>query len=151
MRNWQRRGGKACRTLVPPTVSAMVIARTAVVSPGVAGPEPQRGLGHGVTSEFEVNVFSTRPDTVSGGTALVRIKAPRTVPIDRFDVTLNGGDVRGAFKSSGDDRTLIGLLDGLALGEHELRPDAPGQGRGRRNASLPLVNHPATGAILDDA
>lgn len=93
---------------------------------------------------FEIRTVSTRPDTVSGGEVLVQITVPRPVAPDRLSVTLNGRDVRSAFRPGAQPQLLLGLLTGLSPGANQLEMSAPGQ----RRAQLTLVNHPSTGPVI---
>lgn len=100
-----------------------------------------------INKEFRVEAVSTRPELVSGGDVLVRVDVPRTVPIGQVRVTVDGADVTTAFRHTGG-RTLLGLVDGLAVGDATLDVNANGRGRGRPWAELELVNHPITGPVL---
>lgn len=98
---------------------------------------------------FGVEVLSSRPDTVSGGDALVSIEVPRTVPLHQVRVTVDGRDVRGAFRPTDEPRTLVGLVDSLAVGENDLVVTPNGRGGGRpAPVTLTLVNHPDEGPVV---
>ena len=111
----------------------------ALAGPATAAPPFSR--------EFTISVLSSDPQQVSGGDALVQIDVPRNVPVHHVKVTRNGDDVTDRF-DPGDDRTLVGLVDGLVDGTNELQVLANGQGRGRPTANLTLVNHPIGGPIF---
>jgi hypothetical protein len=122
-----------------------VMAVTSVVGTGVAGGSP----ADRDENRFEVTVLSSAPDQVSGGDALIEVAVPRGTPTDAVRITVDGTDVTGAF-APGDDRTLTGVVEGLAEGENTLRVEAGnrrGQGRPRA-AEVTLVNHPIGGPIF---
>ena len=93
---------------------------------------------------LELRTLSTRPDTVSGGEVLVQVVVPRAVAADRVTVTLNGRDVRAAFRAGAEPQALVGLVTGLGAGSNTLEAGAPGQ----RAARLTLLNHPSTGPVI---
>src|SRR5258707_3505960 len=70
---------------------------------------------------FHIVVLSSRPDTVSGGDALVRIEAPQGQSLDKVIVTLNGQDVTGALRRDPAVHALTGLVTGLEIGENSLQ------------------------------
>ncbi|PZG00698.1 DUF6351 family protein [Micromonospora endophytica] len=104
--------------------------------------------GKGADRDFDVAVVSGRADTVSGGNALVRVGVPRTVAAQQVRIRVDGRDVTDRFRPSGDKRTLVGLVDRLALGRNRLEVRATGPGLGRPTATLTLVNHPAAGPVF---
>jgi hypothetical protein len=121
---------------------AALSALAAVAPPaGAAPPGP---------SAFTISVLSSRADQVSGGDALVQVDVPQTVPLHQVRITRNGTDISDAFSPAGDGtRALVGLVDGLVLGENELRAVPNGNGRGRpAPAALTLVNHPISGPMF---
>jgi hypothetical protein len=96
-----------------------------------------------------VEVVSTRADMVTGGQALVRVDVPRTVPPHRVRVSIDGRDVTDAFASDPHgNRSLLGVVDGLKLGDNTIKVTAKGEGRGRPSAELIVVNHPITGPVF---
>jgi len=98
---------------------------------------------------FEISILSSSPDRVSGGDALVRVDVPTIVPLHQVTVELNGDDVSGAFAPEPQDHALVGLVDGLVLGENTLEAKPNGQGEGRPDpAQLSVTNHPITGPIF---
>ena len=92
-------------------------------------------------AELRIGTLSTRPDTVTGGDALVRVHVPRDVSPDEVVVRLDGRDVTGAFRARGS--SLTGLVTGLADGRNRLTAHA-----GRHEARLVLRNHPVTGPVF---
>jgi hypothetical protein len=104
--------------------------------------------GADATHEFRLEVLSSPPSMVTGGDALVRVTIPRTVPIAKATVAVNGRDVTGTLTLDADARTLTGMVDGLALGANTLSADSNGRGNGRPDAQLTLSNFPVTGPII---
>ena len=96
------------------------------------------------SSSLEVRTVSTRPDTVSGGEVLVQIVLPRNVAADRVAVTLNGRDVRSAFRPGLQPQTLAGLVVGLNDGSNQIEASAPGQ----RRVQVTVINHSITGPVI---
>ena len=120
------------------TVAAVLAAAALVVAP--AGAE--------TTHDFRLEVLSSPPSMVTGGDALVRVTVPRTVPLHKALVRVNGEDVTGTLALDAGARTLTGMVDGLQLGDNALTAEANGEGKGRPDASLTLRNHPVTGPIF---
>ena len=96
------------------------------------------------SASLEVRTVSTRPDTVSGGEVLVQIVLPRNVAADRVAVTLNGRDVRSAFRPGLQPQTLAGLVGGLNDGSNQIEASAPGQ----RRVQVTVINHSITGPVI---
>jgi hypothetical protein len=129
------------RTLVLALAS---IAWASMTSPAVA----DRG-DPGGPSALVISVLSSAPDQVSGDDALIRVEVPRTVPLHKVTITRNGVDVTDQFAPAAGERALLGVVDGLVLGDNHLLATPNGQGRGRPSAaSLTLVNHPISGPIF---
>lgn len=93
-------------------------------------------------------VVSGRADMISSGEALVRIRVPRNVPPYQVRVSVDGRSVTARFRPVEGGRTLLGLVDELALGDNLLEVRANGLGSGRPRAALTLVNHPAAGPVF---
>jgi hypothetical protein len=119
---------------------ALAVGLMAALAPSAAGAPP-------FSKDFSITVLSSDPSQVSGGDALVRIDVPRNVPAHQVRVTSNGLDVTDHFTEQ-DDRSLVGLVDELVVGNNELQVTANGQGQGRPSAQLTLVNHPISGPIF---
>ena len=89
--------------------------------------------------------LSTRPDTVSGGDVLVEIDVPGRVELQDVKVTLNGQDITNAFRPTPNgQRSLLGLVEKLRLGENRLTAHANGGG----SDEVTLTNYPITGPIF---
>jgi hypothetical protein len=99
--------------------------------------------------DLDIITVSTRPDTVSGGDVLVRINAAPGVAINDLIVLLNGQNITGAFRPEAGRRSLLGLVDGLTIGQNSLVAKAIGPNNETyRSANLVLINYPITGPIL---
>lgn len=121
------------------------ILAAAVVTTVVALAAPLLGLGAGAqaaTKPLTIRVLSTRADLVSGGDVLVRVQLPRSVKPGQVRVHLNGTDVTSDFARRPNGK-YEGLLDGLRLGDNQVRATAPGY-RGSRT----VTNHPNGGPIF---
>jgi hypothetical protein len=92
---------------------------------------------------LSLDVLSSRPQLVSGGSALVRITGTATAPA----VALDGKDVSGAFKSD-NKGNWIGLVEGLRDGDNRLVAKAGPGGAGAGEASVTLKNHPINGTLF---
>jgi uncharacterized tannase-like protein DUF6351 len=97
---------------------------------------------------FEVRTLSNRADLISGGDALVEVRVPITVPLNKVTLSLNGTDVTAAFEVNEAARTMRGVLTGLLNGENEFVADSNGLGTGRPRATLRIINHPIGGPVL---
>jgi hypothetical protein len=110
-------------------------------------------------SKLEIRTLSSRPEFVSGGDALVEIKAPAGSSLNQIILTLNGKDVTGQLKDAADARSspyrnFRGLISGMTAGENTLsvaikssNGSATKAGKAIQ-ASLKVTNHPITGPIL---
>lgn len=95
--------------------------------------------GHSQSSaRLEIKTLSSRADLVSGGDALVEVKAPAGAKVT---LMLNGKDVTAELKPEAG--SLRGLVSGLNVGENTLIAKA-----GKAQASLKVTNYPITGPIL---
>jgi hypothetical protein len=92
----------------------------------------------------EIRTLSSQPDRVSGGNALVEITVPRIDSKHPVTVTLNGHDITSSFRPGSKANTLIGLVNGLDLGENRLEV----RGRGLPKESLELTNYSIKGPIV---
>ena len=100
------------------------------------------------THDFELKVLSSPASMVTGGDALVEVTVPRTVPLAKATVSVNGTDITGTLDLDAGARTLTGMVTGLQLGDNALHADSNGRGAGRPQADLILKNHPVTGPIF---
>jgi Tannase-like family of unknown function (DUF6351) len=99
-------------------------------------------------TNFEILTLSNRADLISGGNALVEVRVPKTVPLKKVTLWLNGKDVTAAFQTDAEARTMRGVVTGLVIGENELLADSNGNGQGRPRATLTILNHPIGGPVL---
>jgi hypothetical protein len=98
--------------------------------------------------DFNVEVLSGRPDTVSGGDALVRIDVPRNVPMQHVRVELNGTDVTSSLVRDDAARRYTGIVASMTLGDNRLAVYSNGRGNGRPSAELTLTNYPIQGPVF---
>ena len=100
---------------------------------------------HGI----DITTLSSRPDTVSGGNALVRISVPSGVPVTDVMVVLNSQNVTSAFQPEVSGHSLLGLVQGMPLGRNDLIAEAIGpHNQIYLSARLTLTNYPITGPIF---
>ncbi|MFK5584202.1 DUF6351 family protein [Serinicoccus sp. LYQ131] len=97
-------------------------------------------------SGLEVSTVSSAPDLVTAGDALVEVSVPRNVPQHRVRIDLDGTDVRDAFTWDEQRRVLIGVVEGMELGENTITARPPGNGRA--GDSITVVNHPDEGPLF---
>jgi hypothetical protein len=97
-----------------------------------------------VKGGFEITTISARPDFVSGGDVLVRVRVPGTVSLDEPRVRLNGTDITSAFHQDAAGHVLTGLVTGLTLGTNAVSVDAGESGA----TELTVVNHPIVGPMV---
>jgi hypothetical protein len=94
---------------------------------------------------LEIRTLSSRPDMVSGGDALIEVRAPAGVPLDRLSLTLNGRDVTGQLRVDKPTGSFRGLIDGMVTGENTLEATVRSS---KARAKLKVTNYPITGPIL---
>ena len=97
---------------------------------------------------FDIVTLSNRADLISGGNALVEVSVPHNVPLHQVKLLLNGTDITTSFVTNAAERTMRGVVTGLAPGNNELRADSNGRGHGRPQATLTITNHPIGGPVL---
>jgi len=113
---------------------------------------------------FEIKTLSNRADLISDGDALVEVRVPKNVPMQKVTLTLNGTNVGAAFIADGRARILRGVLHGLAVGHNRFVVEANSHGHDRRRdddenrgndqdegrpwATLRITNHPRGGPVL---
>ena len=93
-----------------------------------------------------IEVLSTRSWLVTGGDALVAVRAAagESPPAGGWWIELNGVDVSAQFRQTGDG-AMQALLEGLPEGDSELRAGLPGAGHA---ASLTITNWPISGPVI---
>ena len=97
-------------------------------------------------SRLEIRTLSSRPDLVSGGDALVEVRAPAGAQLNQLTLTLNGKDVTSRLKLDAASGGFRGLIGGMAVGENTLV--AKLKSPRAAQASLKVTNYPITGPIL---
>ncbi|MAT98977.1 MAG: hypothetical protein CL608_17675 [Anaerolineaceae bacterium] len=98
---------------------------------------------------FMVTAVSSAPDQVTGGDARLHIELPDSFPLHRISVTVNRVEMRDHFNLIPGTNTLSGVIDGLQLGDNQVRVRALGFGRQRPYpADLTLTNYPITGPVF---
>src|ERR1700751_1278405 len=71
--------------------------------------------------QFDINVLSSRPYLVSGGSALLEVDVPSQVSPSKVHVYVNGVDVTSAFHANATAGTLTGLVTGLQVGDNTIQ------------------------------
>ncbi|MCA1780894.1 MAG: DUF6351 family protein [Dermatophilaceae bacterium] len=126
----------------PRTVLLVVAAMLASLIPIAANAAPSQP---GSRDGYSIEVMSSPPAYVSAGDARMRISLPPG-QVGKVRITVEGRDVTDAFTPI-DQRTLEGVVDGLAVGDNTVRVHL-GNARAAARASLTLTNHPVTGPMF---
>jgi len=98
--------------------------------------------------KIQIAVISSRPDMVSGGDVLVRIDIPGAISLGRIVVKLNDQVATSDFHTDPRAHALIGLVNGLHVGDNSLQVFTDGKGRSAPAEQLALKNYPITGPIF---
>jgi hypothetical protein len=98
--------------------------------------------------DFLVEVLSGRPDTITGGDALIRVNVPKQISMNEVAIKLNGSDVTASFVADVSERTLTGLVGEMKVGKNKLDVYSDGKGKGRASEELRLVNYPIEGPVF---
>jgi hypothetical protein len=98
------------------------------------------------TARLEIKTLSSRPDLVSGGDALVEVKAPAGAQLIQLSLTLNGKDVTNQLRLDPATGSFRGLISEMNLGDNTLI--AKLKSRRAAQASLKITNYLITGPIL---
>ncbi len=99
------------------------------------------------TAKLEIKTLSSRPDLVSGGDALVEVKAPAGTALNHVTLTLNGKDVSAQLKLDPATNSWRGVVSGLRLGGNSLQASSKVAGK-TAQAGLTVTNYPLTGPLL---
>lgn len=110
----------------------------------IAAPALSQSATPIVQGKIEVKVLSSRYDLVSGGDALVEVKASEGAKASELKISLNGRDLLMPLKFDQPSNTLRGLVTGLDNGGNWLQVRGPTG----YSVSQPLINYPITGPIL---
>ncbi len=94
---------------------------------------------------LNVSVLSSRPDAVTGGSALVDVALPVGVSASGVTLQANGTDVSSALSPTADGMHLRGLVAGLPLGDANLVAFGPGGGL---RSELKVTTSPTTGPVF---
>jgi hypothetical protein len=97
-----------------------------------------------VAGKVEIRVLSGRYDLVTGGDALVEIKASEGARAGDLTVSLDGRELTQPLKLDTASNTLRGLVTGLHDGSNFLQVTGPTGA----TVSQSLVNYPITGPVL---
>ena len=89
--------------------------------------------------------MSTRPYLVTGGDVLLRIEAGEDLDLSRVRVSANGMDVMEQFSPAVQGGSLVGLVEGLRIGDNEIEARIP---ESDVVAALELTNYPISGPII---
>lgn len=125
-----------------PTGSAVLASLIVLSSCGGFSESPN---GSDDAAPLTLEAVSTRPHLVTGGDVLLRVELGRTIDPGEVEIRLNGTDVRSEFRSAGREGELLGLVQGLGPGEHEVVAALPSVGI---EVALALTNYPITGPII---
>jgi hypothetical protein len=120
----------------------LILLTVAVIATGLIS-----GKAFSQTSaKLEIKTLSSRPDLVSGGDALIEIKAPAGTELSQLTLTLNGKDVTHQLKNEPGNGSFRGVINGLVIGDNILH--ATLKSSRMPVARLTITNYPLTGPIL---
>lgn len=94
---------------------------------------------------LEIRTLSSRADLVSGGDALIGVKAPAGTKREQLSVIVNGKDMIERLTLDAASGEYRGVIDGLAIGANRVTAKTKSP---RAETSLTITNHPITGPIL---
>jgi Tannase-like family of unknown function (DUF6351) len=103
---------------------------------------------------LSAKALSSKPDMVTGGSALIEVQYPQGAKADNVRVSLNGIDVTASFgKVDTTQRTMRGLVTGLTTDAASSKGSAntllvTDSADGLTQSSLTLTNYPITGPVL---
>jgi hypothetical protein len=98
--------------------------------------------------DFDITTLSGRPDTVSGGDAVIEVRVPRYVRASDVVVRLNGRDVTAQLAANAAGDRLSGLLTGLREGKNLVTVSGRHHHRNQHFDQLEITNHPGHGGIF---
>ena len=97
-------------------------------------------------SSVTVETLSSKPELVSGGSALLRVRATSGTSLASAQVRANGRDVTSAFKAEPGTSNLLGVVTGLANGSTTVTvTSSTDLGL---SVQATLVNHPIVGPLI---
>ena len=103
------------------------------------------GGGDDNPTTVSVETVSSKPEFVSGGNALVRLRSESGTLADA-QVRLNGADVTSSFKPDPASGAWLGVVSGMTNGNNTLTVSSPSDPGVQGGATL--VNHPITGPVF---
>jgi hypothetical protein len=114
---------------------------------GMASALPQNSPSRApAAGGVQIITLSSRPDMVSGGDALIQVKAPAGTTLSDVTFTLNGRDVTQQLTPGPESGSFVGLVAGMTVGANKLT--AAVKGPKKLQASLAVTNYAITGPIL---
>ncbi|MEZ6029130.1 MAG: DUF6351 family protein [Hyphomonadaceae bacterium] len=116
----------------------------AVLATAIAAPALSQSGSPVVQGKIEIKILSSRYDLVSGGDALVEVRASEGAKASELKLSLNGRALVTPLTFDQPSNTLRGLVAGLDDGTNWLQARGPTG----YSVSQALVNHPITGPIL---
>ena len=131
------------RVLAGCAAGAMAIASLIAAPALTSGAEAQSG-NPVVQGKIEIRVLSSRYDLVSGGDALVEVRASEGALASDLKLSLNGRQLATPLKFDQPSNTLRGVVTHLDVGANWLQARGPTG----YSVSQALVNHPIEGPIL---
>ena len=129
------RHSKSCARSLRSAIGALA-AVVAIVTLAGCG-----GGGSTTPGTLKVDILSSAPYLVSGGSALIQLSGNLAAG-DSVTVQLNGSNVTGAFKRVANG-TQLGVVEGMINGNNTI----VAQGFGGVSDSLTLTNYPITGPM----
>ncbi len=103
--------------------------------------------GNAQLANPSIKLLSSKPEFVTGGSALVDVTMPVTAvgsATPALNAAVNGVDVSAAFKSEGAaPGHMIGVVNGMKVGANTLTVSV-----GSGSSSIEMTNYPITGPIL---
>ncbi len=128
----------------------VVVAATLAVAATLPGLAPGAVGASAPAAAPRIEAVSTLSRYVSGGDVLVRVTPHGRSAAKDMRVEVDGIDVTSTFLEQ-PDGSLLGLVEGMSAGRHQIVARANGKGRGKpagRSARLNVVNHPITGGLF---
>ncbi|WP_017586673.1 DUF6351 family protein [Nocardiopsis ganjiahuensis] len=144
----------AAATAAVLTLSGGSLVQQAVALTVPPSAAPLQPAAEGPAGALAVSVLSSRPDTVMGGTALVRVELPAPVEPHEVRLEADGTDVTDVLRPvhlPGSDHVLEGLVEDLPEGQTSLVASLA-DGDENRDAPEPagvvVTNHPRSGPVF---
>jgi hypothetical protein len=117
----------------------LLLANAALTSPAAA---------HRDSHQFEIRTLSNRADLISGGDALVEVKVPRHVDLNKVAISLNDQNITASFTRNAATRTFRGLVTGLVDGRNVIEAGIKLHHLIVNFEKLVVTNHPIGGPVL---